>query len=212
MIVRTAGGDWAVKPFQGEREHHIRSQRTGERESVPELRRTGSINPMTHPPAKSSTDHAESLAAALGRVPSGLFVLTLRNGDDETGMLASWVQQCSFDPPQVSVAVNKQRDVLEWLTDCATFALNVIPEGGKALVSHFGKGFERGEPAFKGLEVSRERETPPVLLASHAYLVCRVVNRVDAGDHILVIAHVTAGAVLHEGKPTVHVRKNGLRY
>ena len=79
-------------------------------------------------------------------------------------------------------------------------------------MAHFGKGFEPGQPAFTGLEVARERETPPVLLASHAYLVCRVVNRVDAGDHVLVIARVTAGAVLHDGKPTVHVRKNGLRY
>jgi flavin reductase (DIM6/NTAB) family NADH-FMN oxidoreductase RutF len=171
---------------------------------------------MTHraagTPAPLAADHSESLAAALGRIPSGLFVLTLRHGENETGMLASWVQQCSFDPPQVTVAVNKQRDVLEWLTDGAPFVLNVLPEGGKALVAHFGKGFEAGQPAFQDLEVSRERETPPVLLASHAYLVCRVVNRVDAGDHVIVIARVTAGAVLHDGKPTVHVRKNGLRY
>ena len=163
---------------------------------------------MTH----ETADYSESLAAALGRIPSGLFVLTVRNGDDETGMLASWVQQCSFDPPQVSVALNKQRDVLEWLADGTQFVLNVIPEGGKALIAHFGKGFDRGEPAFEGLEVTRERETPPVLLASHAYLVCRVVGRIDAGDHLLVIGRVTAGAVLHDGKPTVHVRKNGLRY
>ena len=89
---------------------------------------------------------------------------------------------------------------------------NVLPEGGKTLVAHFGKGFDRGEPAFTGLEVRRERETPPILLAAHAYLVCRAVNRVDAGDHMLVIARVTAGSVLHDGKPTVHVRKNGLKY
>jgi flavin reductase (DIM6/NTAB) family NADH-FMN oxidoreductase RutF len=158
------------------------------------------------------TDPPESLAAALGRIPSGLFVLTARDGDSETGMLASWVQQCSFDPPQVSVAVNKARDVLGWLQEGAAFVLNVIPEGGKSLVAHFGKGFARGEPAFEGLKLVRERGTPPVLAASHAYLVCRVVGLADAGDHVLVIARVTAGAVLHDGKPTVHLRKNGLRY
>ena len=157
-------------------------------------------------------DPSESLATALGRIPSGLFVLTAKNGDDDTGMLASWVQQCSFDPPHVSVAVNKQRDVLDWLAAGAPFVLNVIPEGGKALVAHFGKGFARGEPAFIDVEVARERDTPPILLAAHAYLVCFVVSRVDAGDHVLVIGRVTAGAVLHDGKPTVHVRKNGSRY
>jgi flavin reductase (DIM6/NTAB) family NADH-FMN oxidoreductase RutF len=154
----------------------------------------------------------DSLAAALGRIPSGLFVLTAGHGGRETGMLASWVQQCSFDPPQVSVAINKERDLLGSLTEGVAFVLNVLPEGAKQFVVHFGKGFAAGEPAFVGLEVRRDGETPPVLLASHAYLVCRVAGRCDAGDHVLVIGRVTAGAVLHPGHPTVHVRKSGLRY
>ena len=154
----------------------------------------------------------DSLAAALGRIPSGLFVLTVRHGGREMGMLASWVQQCSFEPPQISLAVNKERDVLEWLQDGVAFALNVIPEGGKALVAHFGKGFEAGQPAFAGLDVRRDGESPPVLLSAHAYLVCRVVKRVDAGDHVLVIGRVVAGDILHAGYPTVHVRKSGLKY
>jgi flavin reductase (DIM6/NTAB) family NADH-FMN oxidoreductase RutF len=154
----------------------------------------------------------DSLAAALGRIPSGLFVLTARQGDHETGMLASWVQQCSFDPPRISVAVRKGRYLLDWLPDGAFFVLNVIPEGGKALIARFGKGFEPGEAAFEGLEVLREGGTPPVLLASHAYLVCRVTAHLDAGDHVLVIGHVTAGAVPNPGGPIVHVRKSGLRY
>ena len=164
------------------------------------------------PPSADPAQLNESLAAALGRVPSGLFVVTVRKGDSETGMLASWVQQCSFSPPQITVAVNKERDVLGWLTDGAAFVVNVIPEGGKALVGHFGKGFDPGAPAFDGLEVRREAGLPPVLLSAHAYLVCKVTGRADAGDHALVIGRVTAGAVLHDGKPTVHVRKNGLKY
>jgi flavin reductase (DIM6/NTAB) family NADH-FMN oxidoreductase RutF len=159
-----------------------------------------------------SADDSESLAAALGRIPSGLFILTARHGDHETGMLASWVQQCSFEPPQVTIALKKGRDVLDWLTDGASFVLNVLPEGAKSLIGHFGKGFELGQPAFEGLKVARERGVAPVLLAAHAYLVCRVVSRVEAGDHMLLIGRVLAGAVLNPGHPTVHVRKNGLKY
>jgi flavin reductase (DIM6/NTAB) family NADH-FMN oxidoreductase RutF len=159
-----------------------------------------------------AVDDNESLSAALGRIPSGLFVLTARHGDHETGMLASWVQQCSFDPPQITVAVKKGRDVLDWLPNGASFVLNVLPEGAKTLIGHFGKGFERGQPAFEGLKVTREHGSAPVLLAAHAYLACRVTSRVDAGDHVIVIGHVLAGAVLNPGHPTVHVRKNGLKY
>ena len=59
-----------------------------------------------------SHDAAPDLFAALGRVPSGLFILTARHGHRETGMLASWVQQCSFDPPQLSLCLRRGRDMV----------------------------------------------------------------------------------------------------
>ena len=51
-----------------------------------------------------------------------------------------------------------------------------------------------------------------MLAAALAYLDCRVAGRFDAGDHVLVIGRVVGGAVLHDGRPTVHVRKSGLHY
>ncbi len=160
----------------------------------------------------TDADSAKSLAAALGRIPSGLFVLTVRNGKHDTGMLASWVQQCSFEPPQVSVAVRKGRYLLDWLAEGTAFIVNVLAEGQKNLLAHFGKGFEPHEPAFEGLEVRHARGQAPVLLEAHAALMCEVVTRFDAGDHMLVIGRVTAGEVLHEGKPATHVRRSGTHY
>jgi flavin reductase (DIM6/NTAB) family NADH-FMN oxidoreductase RutF len=164
------------------------------------------------PPTTFPDPTPESLAAALGRIPSGLFILTARRGEAETGMLASWVQQCSFEPPLITVAVNNQRSLLDWLAPESAFVVNIIPDGGKSLVAHFGKGFAPEEPAFTGLELQRQAHSPPILLAAHAYLLCRVEQRIPAGDHTLVIARVETGAILHEGQPTVHIRKNGLRY
>ncbi|MBX9626550.1 MAG: flavin reductase family protein [Gemmataceae bacterium] len=150
--------------------------------------------------------------AALGRVPSGLFVLTARHGGKETGMLASWVQQCSFDPPAVSAAFAKDRWVLDWLKDGAAFGVNVIPEGEKKLVAHFGKGFGPDEPAFAGVEVRRDGDAAPALAAAHAYLDCRVTHRYDAGDHVLVVGRVVGGEVLSDAKPATHVRRSGKHY
>jgi flavin reductase (DIM6/NTAB) family NADH-FMN oxidoreductase RutF len=161
----------------------------------------------------TSPEKSRPLAAALGRIPSGLFVLTARRGDAETGMLASWVQQCSFDPPQVSVALGRGRDLSAWLTDGAVFTLNILGEGQKRLLSHFGKGFALGEPAFEGVEVERQGGEAPVLTAALAHLTCRVVGRCPAGDHDLIIGRVLAGRVHHtDGRPHVHVRKSGSHY
>jgi flavin reductase (DIM6/NTAB) family NADH-FMN oxidoreductase RutF len=156
---------------------------------------------------------SDDLAGALGRVVSGLFIVTARHGADETGMLVSWVQQCSFDPPQIVVAMNRQRAVLEWLKVGARFTVNIIGEHQRSFVSHFGKGFALGEPAFAGLNVIRDGKRAPVLADALASLDCEVVAHVSSGgDHELLIGRVHAGRVQGEGRPTTHVRKNGLSY
>jgi len=150
-------------------------------------------------------------AAALGQLPSGLFIVTVREGEAETGMLASWVQQCSFDPPRVSIAVKPGRLAGDWLRPGKAFVVNVIGEGQTHLVKHFGKGFAPGEPAFEGLNVDASKSAP-VLTYALAYLEVEAAERVSAGDHDLVIATVVGGTVLRDGKPTVHVRKSGMHY
>jgi flavin reductase (DIM6/NTAB) family NADH-FMN oxidoreductase RutF len=157
-------------------------------------------------------DPQRRLASALGRVASGLFILTVRNGDDETGMLASWAQQCSFAPPQISVAIKNGRDILAWLTEGARFTLNILDDTQTDMIVHFGRGFPLGEPAFTGVEVEHFDCIAPVLSEALAYLDCQVKARHPAGDHQLLIAEVVGGRLLNEGQPMVHVRKSGLHY
>jgi flavin reductase (DIM6/NTAB) family NADH-FMN oxidoreductase RutF len=160
----------------------------------------------------NEADPHKALAAALGRVPSGLFILTARREGGETGMLASWVQQCSFEPPQITAALRGDRDVLAWLTPGAPFTVNILDEDQTDMLVHFGKGFALGEPAFDGLDVDRPDGAAPVLCDALAYLDCRVVERHPVGDHELLVGRVVAGRLQEEGKPMVHIRKSGLRY
>jgi flavin reductase (DIM6/NTAB) family NADH-FMN oxidoreductase RutF len=157
-------------------------------------------------------DPAKHLAAALGRIPSGIFVLTVTHGGAETGMLASWVQQCSFKPPRLTVAIAPARDVGKLLAPGVGFTLNVLESSQTDMVAHFGKGFAAGEDAFRGLTVQRHPGRAPVLTEALAYLECSVVGRAPAGDHDLFIADITAGRLLDDGQPMVHIRKNGLHY
>jgi flavin reductase (DIM6/NTAB) family NADH-FMN oxidoreductase RutF len=156
--------------------------------------------------------HDQSLAAALGRIPSGLFVLTVGHGDAATGMLASWVQQCSFEPPQISLAVKPGRFAADLLTAEAAFVINVLAAGQTDFLKHFGKGFGPGEPAFTGFDIYPTAEGVPVLRAALAHLDCRVAGRMSAGDHEIVIGRTTAGRLHAEGQPAVHIRKSGAHY
>src|SRR5271168_4132007 len=122
-------------------------------------------------------DPHQSLPAALGRIPSGLFILTARRSAAETGMLTSWVQQCGFEPPHVSVAIQHERPVIAWLEHDAPFTLNILDCSQTDMIVHFGRGFALGEQAFSGLEVDRPEEYGPLLRDALAFLHCRVVGR-----------------------------------
>jgi flavin reductase (DIM6/NTAB) family NADH-FMN oxidoreductase RutF len=152
------------------------------------------------------------LAAALGRIPSGVYILTACHGAAETGMLASWIQQCSFEPPQLTVAIKKGRYLTDWLAAEGAFTINILDDTQTDMIGHFGHGFKADEPAFNGLDVDRRPGKAPILTESLAYLDCQVVGRHTAGDHDIFIARVVDGGILNEGRPMVHVRKSGFHY
>jgi len=150
-------------------------------------------------------------AEAVGRIPSGVSILTACDSDASTGMLASWVQQAAFEPLAVSVCVRLGRPILEMIEASGVFALNPVPEASGALFRHFGKGFGPGEDAFEGLEVERTAYGVR-LTGALAYLGCRVINTVDVGDHRLIVGDVVEGRVMGDGSPHVHLRKTGASY
>jgi flavin reductase (DIM6/NTAB) family NADH-FMN oxidoreductase RutF len=152
------------------------------------------------------------LAAVLGRLPSGLFVLTARRNRDETGMLASWVMQAGFEPPMITVALHKERVLSRWLADGTAFTVNLLSQDQRPLLAHFGRGFEEGEPAFENLEIERPSNGAPVIPSTVGYFECEPVGHLDSGDHRVFLAQVRSGK-FHEGRrPLVHVRKNGMKY
>src|SRR3954470_23440453 len=118
-----------------------------------------------------TADEMQSLAMALGRVPSGLFILTARQGDRETGMLAFWVQQCSFEPPQMTVALRRAREVIARLDSGSRLSLNLLPEGQTNFISQLGRGFALDQPTFTGLNIDRMPGQPPTLCDAMGYLI-----------------------------------------
>jgi flavin reductase (DIM6/NTAB) family NADH-FMN oxidoreductase RutF len=127
-------------------------------------------------------------------------------------MLASWIQQCSFTPPMLSVAIKQGRDVVGLLTDGAVFTVNILESNQTDMIAHFGRGFALDEPAFEGLDVQDSGQGGPVLSEALAFLDCQLADAYPTGDHLLMVARIVNGQVLSEGQPLVHVRKNGMHY
>ena len=153
-------------------------------------------------------DTAPGIAAALGRIPSGLFVVAWRDEAADRCMLASWVMQAGFAPPQVSVAIALERDLLAAVDAGRPFAISVLADSQRSLLARFGKP---SADAFAGLDIQRTASGVAALADAAAWLECRVTARAAGGDHVIVLAEVTAAGG-SGAEPAIHVRKNGLRY
>ena len=155
----------------------------------------------------------QSIDSVMGRIPSGIFVLTIGTGPRSTGMLASWVMQAGFDPPMISVAVKQGRYVGDWITAGEPFVLNVVSESQTSLLKHFGKGFDPGAPAFEGLAITHCARGVPVLKDTLGHLECEPIRHADSGDHRVFLAKVVRGKLSDaDGKPMIHVRRSGAKY
>src|SRR5262245_28425222 len=139
------------------------------------------------------TDPTHHLGAALGRIPSGIYILTTGCDGQTTGMLASWVQQAGFDPLMVTVAVRRDRYIADWIAASRRFTLNQVAAGNKSLLKHFSRGFLPDENAFDGLALREATPTGPVLADAMAYLTAEIEAWIDGGDHRIFLAKAIKG-------------------
>ena len=165
-------------------------------------------------PDLRAAESTEQLGGALGRIPSGLFIVTWRAAGSDRAMLASWVMQAGFEPPLLSVAVGTSRDLLATVRDGASFVVNVLAESQRNLLGRFGKPPAEGEDPFAGLAVERTSGGSLALADAAAWLECQPVAEsvAAAADHAVVLGRVTATGGRSDQAPLVHLRRNGLRY
>jgi flavin reductase (DIM6/NTAB) family NADH-FMN oxidoreductase RutF len=163
---------------------------------------------MSSSPAPASAP----LALALGRIPSGLFVVTTLRAGEPLGFVASLLMQAGFEPPAVSLAIAAEREHLAAIRDHGRFAVSVLDDASRDLMSPF---FRRAEPGRSPFDQLEHRPSPgglPLLAGALAWLECRLTGEHATGDHVIVFGTVEHGGLLRAGDPAVHLRKNGLAY
>ncbi|MDH6060386.1 diflavin flavoprotein [Chrysosporum bergii ANA360D] len=157
---------------------------------------------------------ATNVEQAVGRIVGSLCVVTAKEGDISSAMLASWVSQASFNPPGLTIAVAKDRALEMLMHSGNKFVLNILKEGAHiGLMKHFLKPFAPGEDRFANVSIESAANGAFVLTDALAYLECSVQTRMESGDHWLVYATVDGGKVLKsDGVTAVHQRKTGTHY
>ncbi|MDF5728796.1 MAG: flavin reductase, partial [Rhizonema sp. PD38] len=155
-----------------------------------------------------------NLEKALGRLSSGLYILTTSHGELRSAMVASWVAQASFKPLGLTVAVAKDRAIESMLHVGDRFVLNILEEGNsQSLMKHFLKRFSPGADRFEGVRTYLATNGCPILVDTLAYMECEVSRRVECGDHWLIYSTVFVGRISKpDASPAVHHRQVGNHY
>ena len=160
-----------------------------------------------------SDEFKHSVGKAIGRIPSGVYILTAAHGGEATAMMASWVQQAAFDPPALSIAIAKGRAIGEMIAASGKVAISILPEGDTSLMKRYARGIKPGEVAFAGVEIQTSPAGIPVLASALAWLEGDVIQACDfGGDHDLLIVEITGGAILKPGQAFTHQRGSGFHY
>lgn len=170
---------------------------------------------------ESTVEPVLPLLQAVGKIPSGLFIATAgRPGSPEAvATIVSFVQQLSFEPLCIGLAIKKGRPLALALAQPSPsrrrFVLNITHAGDKTLLRRYAKSAAIGPQAFDGVAHRVLESGQAVLLDACAYVECELLTVVDFGaDHDLFIGRSVSGDLLGDGahKPIVHIRHDASRY
>lgn len=155
------------------------------------------------------TSSKEAIGAAMGRIPSGVFIIIAGLGEQKVGMMGSWVSQAGFEPPSISVAIQPTREIYAVIEQTGAFSVNVLSNENMNLL----KTFSRYAPDQFEQVAFTESQQGVTLTEAVAVMHCKLKNKFECGDHHLFIGEVMDGVYLdHEQSPMVHLRKSGFNY
>lgn len=157
----------------------------------------------------SAASEHPPLAQALGRIPTGLYIITTRDGEQPLGLVGSFVMQVGFEPPTLVVAIGEGRDHLAAIRSSGRFAVSVLDESSASLMGAF---FSKDGSPFDSLDHEDSPGGMPVFTKALAWLDCRVSGEHSTGDHVSMFGTIEAARLLRPGDPSIHLRSNGLSY
>jgi flavin reductase (DIM6/NTAB) family NADH-FMN oxidoreductase RutF len=134
--------------------------------------------------------------ALFRRLTTGVYVVGVAHDGRANAFTAAWIMEVSFDPLLLALAINPEHASYPLLKAGGTFVVNVLHEGQAELARHFGTLSGRETDKLRGISARPAASGAPVLLEAAAYLECRVVGSMPAGDHELVVARVIGGDLL----------------
>jgi flavin reductase (DIM6/NTAB) family NADH-FMN oxidoreductase RutF len=145
---------------------------------------------------------AEIFVGVFRHHPAGVTVITLDSALGPVGFTATSVVSISVEPPLLSFAISSKSSCWPPVERSSSVVINLLTADQHHVARRFSaRGIDRfGTPT----RWRRLSSGEPILTESAAWLRCRIIERVEAGDHRVVIALATDGCTARGAMPLVY--------
>ncbi|GAA0267510.1 flavin reductase family protein [Streptomyces polychromogenes] len=153
----------------------------------------------------------ELLRSVFRRHAAGVAVITAQAGGSPAGFTATSLNSVSAEPPMLSFTIGTGSSSWPAVRDGEYLGVHILGEHQRELAGLFARsGADRFGPE---TDWAPGPHGVPLLGGVPAWLVCRVVARVPAGAHRVIIAEAVVGDSAGEGRPLLYHqgRFNALR-
>ncbi len=116
-----------------------------------------------------------------------MFIVTVSAGGERSGCLVGFTTQCSIDPPRFLVCISDKNRTYRVVREAESLVVHLVPQEATGLAELFGS--QTGDEVDK-FERCRWREGPagaPVLEDCGNWFAGRILDRMDAGDHVALL-------------------------
>lgn len=137
----------------------------------------------------------------LRKIPHGLYICGVKDGEELNGFTASWVMQSSFNPPLIVNCVKQDSKSHAMIKGSGVFALSFLEAGQKDMAQKFFKPQHRVGNKFEDVEFYIGTTGCPIITDSLGYVECQVVGALEQGDHTVFLGQVVAAGIHRDGDP-----------
>ncbi len=160
----------------------------------------------------------------LEKITYGFYIVTTRVGSEELSTrhkdyvaagTVSWLMQSSFEPPMVTVAIQKDSDLNETIGRSKAFAVNILGKEDQPLINDFAGDSEIDKTHINGHKYLNGMKTDCPILEKRGlgYLECEVEEIVDTqGDHVLFIGKIVNNELKEPNYQPLHEWETGKHY
>lgn len=142
------------------------------------------------------------MRAVLGHFCTGIAVITGHDGQQPLGFTCQSVTSVSLDPPYVSFCPSNSSSSWPQIRSTGRMCINVLADDQEAVCAQFARS---GANKFAEVGWTPARNGSPRLHGALATIEADLEFEHGAGDHTIVVAHVTA-LNAHAGRPLLFYR------